>query len=146
MIEAFARLRRPGRTSALFFALTFFAVGVAPGAEFVADTDLVERVIELMDQRLALMTDVAAVKFQRQTPITDSERERDVIKQSVADAQAMHLRGAPAMRFARIELPAPCGTRDEASDCGWNVNNLGSNPCVRMNTKQRCHGFGLSMR
>ncbi len=71
---------------------------------FMGEAETIERVVELVDRRLALMPEVAAIKFQQQKPIADPAREREVIEQSVADAQAMHLDPAAARAFFSIQI------------------------------------------
>ncbi len=80
------------------------AVRLAGAPQFVRETELIDRVIELIDQRLALMPEVAAVKFQQQQPIADPAREHLVLEQSVADAQAMHLPGEAAHTFFAVQI------------------------------------------
>ena len=77
-------------------------LGAAP--QFVREEELIDRVIDLVDRRLALMPEVAAVKFQRQQPIADSAREREVLEQSVADARALHLDGEAARAFFSVQI------------------------------------------
>lgn len=71
---------------------------------FASDAEAIDRVIELVDRRLALMPEVAAVKFQQQKPIADPSRERVVIEQSVADAQAMHIDAEGARAFFSVQI------------------------------------------
>lgn len=86
-------------------AVVFVTAPLAAAApEFVSDPALVERVIELMDRRLALMPEVAAIKFQQQKAVTDPAREREVLAQSVADAQAMHLDAEAARAFFSVQI------------------------------------------
>src|SRR5687767_2669511 len=58
---------------------------------FARDGEAIDQVIELVDRRLSLMPEVAAGKFRQQKPIADPAREREVIEQSSADAEAIHL-------------------------------------------------------
>lgn len=61
------------------------------GPQFQRREDSLERVIELIDRRLALMPEVAAAKWRRQQPVTDATRERRVLEQSVAEAIAINV-------------------------------------------------------
>lgn len=63
-----------------------------------------ERLVDWVDQRLALMPEVAAWKFRRQQPVADSAREREVIEQAVADAEAVRLDGAAARDFFAVQI------------------------------------------
>ena len=80
------------------------AVRLAAAPQFVGEPELVDRVIELIDRRLALMPEVAAVKFQQHQPIADPARERVVLEQSVVDAQAMNLEGEAARTFFSVQI------------------------------------------
>lgn len=79
-------------------------VRLAAAPQFVSEAALIDHVIELMDRRLALMPEVAAVKFSRQQPIADPAREQVVLEQSVADAQAMNLEGEAARAFFSVQI------------------------------------------
>lgn len=68
-----------------------------------ADEDL-DRLVGLVDQRLALMPEVAAWKFRRQQPVADPAREREVLEQSVADALAARLDGGAARAFFAVQI------------------------------------------
>lgn len=105
MIATTRSARRTSCRSAwLLFAIVVLAVRLAAAPQFVSETALVDRVIELMDRRLALMPEIAAVKFSRQQPIADPARERVVLEQSVADARAMNLEGEAARAFFSMQI------------------------------------------
>jgi cyclohexadienyl dehydratase len=57
-----------------------------------------------MDRRLALMPEVAATKFRQQKTIVDPARERVVLDQSVADAQALQLDADAARAFFSVQI------------------------------------------
>jgi cyclohexadienyl dehydratase len=61
---------------------------VHAAARFTEDSAAVAHVFELLDERLAVMPDVAAVKWQNHAPITDARREQAVIQNAID-------RGAP---------------------------------------------------
>lgn len=87
----------------------FWIVGLlvtvrALGAGFVDESALVDRVVELMDRRLALMPEVAAVKFADRKPVYDPARETAVIARSVADARALCLDGDAARTFFETQI------------------------------------------
>ena len=84
--------------------LLWLALPLAAAPQFANDAELVDRVIALIDRRLALMPEVAAIKFQQQKPIADPAREREVLEQSVADAEAMHLDGEAARAFFSVQI------------------------------------------
>lgn len=86
--------------------LAIFGPRIAPAAtsEFARDTDLIERVIALLDRRLALMPEVAAIKFRQGSPIADLARERDVIERSVTEARAIHLDAEAARTLFEVQI------------------------------------------
>jgi cyclohexadienyl dehydratase len=105
----FPEPHRPSR--ALRRLLTGIMVGwclVAPRlpaqSRFAGEAEGIECVIDLIDRRLAIMPEVAAGKFRDQKPITDPVREREVIAQSVADAEAIHLDGEAARDFFTVQI------------------------------------------
>jgi cyclohexadienyl dehydratase len=91
--------------AALCFCLLFLSAQLHAQSTYF--TDAVQdatQVIELIDQRLALMPEVAAWKWRAQQPITDVERERQVLERSVADAEAIGLDGNSARRFFDVQI------------------------------------------
>ena len=88
----------------LFAGVLLFAAHAVAAARFADDAALIDHVVELMDRRLALMPEVAAIKFQRQKPIADPAREREVLEQSVAEAQALHLDPNAAREFFSVQI------------------------------------------
>jgi cyclohexadienyl dehydratase len=97
-------LWRRCRAAGLFLGLVVLAARLTAAPQFVSETELVDRVIELIDRRLALMPEVAAVKFRQQQPIADPGREGVVLEQSVADARAMKLEGEAARAFFSVQI------------------------------------------
>jgi len=85
--------------------LLFFAL-IAPALAWAAphldtDAEFIDRVADLMSRRLALMPEVAAVKFRRGQPVADPARERAVIDRARSDARALALDpGAASAVFA----------------------------------------------
>lgn len=97
-------LRITRRLSWLFFALFALSVRLSAAPQFVNEAELVDRVITLIDRRLALMPEVAAVKFRQQQPVADPARERVVLAQSVADARALQLDHDAARAFFSVQI------------------------------------------
>ena len=106
-----ARARRGGRSGALaaFVAICCAISGCAsppaakieaaapapgtaraPAAEF-ADAKAVQSLVQAIDERLAIMRDVAAAKWLSGAPILDAAREAAVLQQVAARAQALGL-------------------------------------------------------
>ena len=88
----------------LALGLALLASQLAAAPQFVQDAELIDRVIELIDRRLALMPEIAAIKFQQQKPIADPAREREVLEQSVADAQGLQLEPGAARAFFSLQI------------------------------------------
>lgn len=93
------------RRAGLALGLLLLVVGLEAAApRFARDDELIDAVVALIEQRLALMPEVAAIKFQQQKPISDPAREREVIEQSVADARALNLDGEAARAFFTVQI------------------------------------------
>ncbi|MEO6005052.1 MAG: gamma subclass chorismate mutase AroQ [Opitutus sp.] len=88
----------------LLVALFLCASQLKANARFTTDREAIDRVIELIDRRLALMPEVAAGKFRQQKPIADPAREHEVIEQSSADAEAIHLDRTAAEAFFSAQI------------------------------------------
>lgn len=88
----------------VILGVLLIAARLEGASRFARDEEAIEHVIELVDRRLALMPEVAAVKFQQQKPIADPAREREVLEQSVADAQAMNLDREAARAFFSVQI------------------------------------------
>lgn len=78
--------------------------GRAAAPRYVDENQLIEQVIDLIDRRLAIMPEVAALKFARKQPIADPEREREVIASSVSSATARKLDPDAADAFFSIQI------------------------------------------
>ena len=102
--KTFPVSRRRWLCSWLCLGIWLLAARLAGAPHFARDADAIDRVVELVDRRLALMPEVAAIKFQQQKPIADPAREREVIDQSVADARAMNLDGEAARAFFSVQI------------------------------------------
>jgi cyclohexadienyl dehydratase len=77
-------------------------LGAAP--QYADENALIDRVVELVERRLALMPEVAAVKFRQQQAIADPARERVVLDQSVAEAQALQVEPEAARAFFAVQI------------------------------------------
>jgi cyclohexadienyl dehydratase len=97
-------LRRNCLLTWLLLTLLTLSVRVVAAPQFVNESELVDRVITLIDRRLALMPEVAAVKFRQKQPIADPARERVVLEQSVADALALQLDHDAARAFFSVQI------------------------------------------
>lgn len=106
------------RSLPLAFLIAWPAVSLPAAPAFARDGELADRVIDLMDRRLALMPEVAAYKFRRHRPVADPGRERAVIEASVSEAQALHLDPAAARAFFAAQI-ALAKTIEEACIARW---------------------------
>ncbi|HEY1110745.1 MAG TPA: gamma subclass chorismate mutase AroQ, partial [Opitutaceae bacterium] len=89
------------------------ASSVAAAAQFTRDTDLVARVVDLLDRRLAVMPEVAAIKFREKKPIADPAREQVVLDHSVADARMLQLDAEAARAFFSIQIVMARAIQDQ---------------------------------
>jgi cyclohexadienyl dehydratase len=103
-----APLRSSGSAGWLWLValLLLGASGLMRGAapRFTVPEELVERVVDLVDRRLAVMPEVAAWKWQRQQPIIDEAREREVLAGWEAEAAAVCLEGGSARAFLEGQI------------------------------------------
>ena len=86
-------------TLVFFLSLPCIAFGEPRFVDPVADA---ASIVALTDQRLALMSHVAASKWQLGRPIVDEERESRVIEEMVAEGHALGLHEAVSPRFLPI--------------------------------------------
>lgn len=84
--------------------LAISGVVAAEPARFSRPDEEIDRVIELVDRRLALMPEVAAWKFRRGQAVADPERERQVVDQAVAAARAIQLDPTAARAFLEVQI------------------------------------------
>lgn len=87
-----------------FLALLALAAPLSAASQFTRDADLVARVVDLLDRRLGVMPEVAAIKFREGKPIADPAREQVVLDQSVADARTLQLDAEAARAFFSIQI------------------------------------------
>jgi cyclohexadienyl dehydratase len=78
-------------------------VALAEPTQFVTDDAAVERILELADQRLAVMPAVAAVKWQTHAPIFDPPRENAVIQRAQDLGAPMGLVSDPVKRLFELQ-------------------------------------------
>lgn len=88
----------------LLFGLLLVGAPLFGVPRFLPPEEDMERLVALIDERLALMPEVAAWKYRRQQPVADPARERVVIDQAVADAEAAQLDGAAARDFFAVQI------------------------------------------
>ena len=86
---------------------------LAAATGFAPDAEQIDRLVAVLDRRLALMPEVAAIKFQQQTPIADPARELQVLEQSVADAISLHLEPAAARTFVAVQIAMARSVQEE---------------------------------
>jgi len=75
----------------------------AEAAQFVTEDAAVDRVLELADQRLAVMPSVAAVKWQTHAPIFDPPRENAVIQRAQDLGAPMGLASDPVKHLFELQ-------------------------------------------
>jgi cyclohexadienyl dehydratase len=107
---------------------------LAQTPRFANGVDDATRVLDLIEQRLAVMPEVAAWKWRAQQPIADPERERQVLDRSVADAEAIGLDGASARDFFDVQIQMARAVQAQYFD-DWQTENR-SPPPGRDLTKQ----------
>jgi cyclohexadienyl dehydratase len=92
------------RFPALLLGCLFFPMFVyADEAQFTTDDAAVSRILELADQRLAVMPAVAAVKWQTKAPIFDPPRENAVIQRAADLGAPMGLAGDPLRHLFELQ-------------------------------------------
>lgn len=101
-------------------------VACAEGAEFVTEDAAVGRILELADQRLAVMPAVAAVKWQTHAPIFDPPRENAVIQRAQDLGMPMGLATEPVKRLfelqARLAREVQSGLHEEWQARGFSYS------------------------
>jgi cyclohexadienyl dehydratase len=76
----------------------------AQDAHFSDEASRVDRVLELLDQRLSLMPAVAAWKWQHRAPVSDPAREQAVILAAGKLASPLGLASAPVERLFALQV------------------------------------------
>ena len=99
---------------------------LAESAQFVTDDAEVGRILELADQRLAVMPAVAAVKWQTHAPIFDPPRENAVIQRAADLGAPMGLSDEPLKHFfelqARLAREVQTGLHEEWKAHGYSYS------------------------
>ena len=90
--------------SAALVACVASAGEVRAEAAFTDPALQVKAIYLLLDERLDLMTAVAAWKYAHKLPITDQERERQVLEESAREAEAIGIAGASARELMRLQM------------------------------------------
>ena len=80
------------------------AAGNTAPQPLVDDEQLVSRVLELADERLALMPAVAAAKWPRHQPVSDPARETIVTHSAVERAAQVGLKPTPVEQLLRLQI------------------------------------------
>jgi cyclohexadienyl dehydratase len=84
--------------------LTALPAAAIAEEHFLTEEAAVTRILDVADQRLALMPGVAATKWQTHAPVTDPERERVVIKHSGDLAPPVGLAAEPVERVFEVQV------------------------------------------
>src|SRR5690348_14868634 len=113
--------------SAGVLLLCLLSVGVAVGARadehFLTDEAAVASVLDLADQRLALMPAVAATKWRTHAPISDPAREKVVIQHAGELAAPLGLAGEPVERVFEIQIRLAVEVETRLTD-GWTAHGF----------------------
>lgn len=91
------------RTWVWILIVGWVGVAQAEPARFTTEQVEVERILELADQRLAVMPAVAAVKWQTKAPIFDPPRETAVIQRAADLGAPMGLEPEPLKAFFQLQ-------------------------------------------
>jgi cyclohexadienyl dehydratase len=94
---------RSGVASLILGWVLLCGVAFAEPTQFVTEDAAVERVLDLADQRLAVMPAVAAVKWQTHAPIFDRQRENAVIQHAQDLGAPMGLMSDPVKRLFELQ-------------------------------------------
>jgi cyclohexadienyl dehydratase len=73
-------------------------------AQFARDEDQVAQVFRLLDERLSLMPEVAAWKWQRKAPVSDATREEAVVARAVDLAKPLGLRAENVRQLFELQI------------------------------------------
>ncbi|HTT01503.1 MAG TPA: gamma subclass chorismate mutase AroQ [Steroidobacteraceae bacterium] len=84
-----------------------------PNARFADETEAVEHVLALADERLALMPAVAAWKWRHDAPVSDPARERAVIDNAASAAARLGLAAEPVQRVFEVQMSTARAVEEE---------------------------------
>lgn len=90
---------------------------------FLTDEAAVARLLDLADQRLALMPAVAATKWRTHAPISDPEREKVVIRHAGELAAPLGLAAEPVERVFEIQIRLAVDVETRMTD-GWTAHGF----------------------
>ncbi len=114
-----------------FLAVVALAAAIAAplraGPTFTTDASRVAAVVALLDERLALMPEVAAHKFRSGAPVADPTREDAVVAAALAAAGVHRLEPAPLAALYRLQI-ALARIVQEAWHAEWRAAALAPPP------------------
>jgi cyclohexadienyl dehydratase len=90
---------------------------------YLTDEAAIARVLDLADQRLALMPAVAATKWRTHAPISDPAREKVVIQHAGELAAPLGLAGEPVERVFQIQIRLAVEVETHLTD-GWTAHGF----------------------
>jgi cyclohexadienyl dehydratase len=99
------------------------AVCAQADESFLTDEAAVAHVLDLADQRLALMPAVAATKWRTRAPISDPAREQVVIKHAGELAAPLGLAAEPVERVFEIQIRLAVEVETRMTD-GWTAHGF----------------------
>lgn len=95
-------LRRPICVAIALFAV--FAITAVHAAAFLSPEAEVQKVVEQLHARLAVMQDVAAWKYLHDLPIVDAPRERHVLDATVEQARVLGIEPSAARELYALQI------------------------------------------
>jgi cyclohexadienyl dehydratase len=119
-------------------------VALAEPTQFVTDDVTVERILELADQRLAVMPAVAAVKWQTHAPIFDPPRENAVIQRAQDLGAPMGLVSDPVKRLFELQARLAREVQESLHD-EWKAHGFSYSEPVTTLTALRPRLDGLTV-
>jgi chorismate mutase len=113
------------------FVRSLLAAGLAPGCwrppQARPDTAAAERLLDLMNRRLALMADVARAKWNTRSPIDDPPRERALLSAVAESGREFGLDPAGTTAFFAAQIEAAKAVQ-RACFRGWEADARGPFP------------------
>jgi cyclohexadienyl dehydratase len=100
-------MTRTRRFPLIVVSLVLISFGAPPGSaqpRFVDAGSDVERAFDLLEQRLALMSEVAAWKWQHHKPISDPARERALLERTRQRAQTLGIDANSASELLSLQM------------------------------------------
>jgi len=99
-------VRRLKRTLLACLGSSWLWISCAHGSQFADPRDDIDELASLLQERLALMTDVARWKFTHTVPVRDPARETIVLDNVQKQASALGLQESPVREFFRVQMDA----------------------------------------